>query len=244
MTRARALELRTEGQIAELTLAPEASLAHLAADLHAVAETLDDTACEVRCVLLTAQTPDWRVTGAAADAAFATDFTLIETLRQPVIAVIEGRCAGPALELALACDLRIAGPAARFAMPQVVEGSLPSLGGTQRLPRIAGRAKALEMLLLGDDVDTSAALRSGLVNHVAATEPPREAALRIARAIAARGPVAVAYAKEAVLRGLDLPLEQALRYETDLTVILQTTEDRDEGVRAFLEKRPPRFRGR
>jgi enoyl-CoA hydratase/carnithine racemase len=100
------------------------------------------------------------------------------------------------------------------------------------------------MILLGEPLDARAALACGLVNAVAPHGEARAEAERIAGAIASRGPIAVRYAKEAVLRGLDMPLEQALRYETDLTVILQTTADRAEGVRAFLEKRPPRFEGK
>ncbi len=121
---------------------------------------------------------------------------------------------------------------------------MPCGGGTQRLPRLVGRAKAAEMILLGQSLDAAAALACGLVNRVAPRGEARAAAERLARTMASRGPLALRYAKEAINRGLDMPLEQALRYETDLTVILQTTRDRAEGVRAFLEKRPPRFEGR
>lgn len=167
----------------------------------------------------------------------------LELLPQPVIACIDGPIEGPWLEIALACDVRIATAAATFAMPQVRDGAMPSAGGTQRLPRIVGRTKAAEMILLGATLDAPAALACGLVNAIAAGAAITEGAA-IADRIARQGPLAVRYAKEAILRGLDMPLEQALRYETDLTVILQTTDDRAEGVRAFLEKRPPRFEGR
>jgi enoyl-CoA hydratase/carnithine racemase len=160
-----------------------------------------------------------------------------------VIAVIEGATAGAELELALACDVRVASEAATFSMPQVASGTMPSLGGTQRLPRIAGRAVASSMILLGTVLDARAALACGLVNAATAPGAARARAMQIAESIAARGPLAVRYAKEAMLQGLDMPLEQALRYETDLTVILQTTSDRAEGVSAFLQKREARFRG-
>ncbi len=171
-------------------------------------------------------------------------FRCLELMAQPVIALIEGDAIGAGLELALACDIRIAAKHATFVMPSLAAGAAPSGGGTQRLPRLIGRARAAEMILLGEPMTASAALACGLVNHIAPAAGARAAAERLAQAIAARGPIAVRYAKEAILRGLDMPLEQALRYETDLTVILQTTHDRAEGVRAFIEKRPPRFEGR
>ena len=123
-------------------------------------------------------------------------------------------------------------------------GVIPWAGGTQRLPRIVGRGKALEMILTGEAVDAQEALRIGLVSRVTPADQLMAEAEALAGRIAERGPIAVRYAKEAVSRGLDMTLEQALRYETDLTIILQTTRDRAEGVRAFLEKRDPRFEGR
>lgn len=170
-------------------------------------------------------------------------FRCLELLPQPVIACIEGNAVGAGLELVLACDIRIAVEGALFSIPDVAMGVVPFAGGTQRLPRLAGRAKALEMILLGEPIGAVHALACGLVNDVRPPGDVRPAAERLAAAVASRGPLAVRYAKEAVLRGLDMPLEQALRYETDLTVILQTTQDRAEGVQAFLEKRPPRFAG-
>ena len=168
----------------------------------------------------------------------------LELLAQPVIACVEGVVAGGGLELALACDIRAAAESASFSMRQVSSGAIPSAGGTQRLPRLVGRAKATEMILLGRTLSARAALECGLINSVAADGGSETEGRKVATRIAAQGPIAVRYAKEAVLRGLDMPLEQALRFETDLTVILQTTADRAEGVRAFVEKRPPRFEGR
>ena len=165
------------------------------------------------------------------------------TLKLPLICAIEGEAIGAGLELALCCDLRVASRDAVFALPQASWGMIPSGGGTQRLPRLVGRAKALEMLLTAEPVDASQALEVGLVNRV--TEPggalagAEELALRISE----RAPIAVNYAKEAVAKGMDVPLDQGLRLEADLSIILQTTADRDEGIRAFLEKRKPLFKG-
>jgi enoyl-CoA hydratase/carnithine racemase len=128
-------------------------------------------------------------------------------------------------------------------MPQLADGRLPALGGTQRLSRVIGRTRSAEMLLLGEVIAAERALEWGLVNALAPSGEVTASARKIAGSIAARGPIAVGFAKEALLRGPDLPLDAALRYETDLTIILQTTADRDEGVRAFVEKRPPEFKG-
>jgi enoyl-CoA hydratase len=170
-------------------------------------------------------------------------FGCLARLPRPVIAAVNGDAVSAGLELALACDVRLAAEVARFACPETGHGVIPWAGATQRLPRIVGRGKALEMILTGDAVDAQEALRIGLVSQVMPKERLLAEAEALAGRIAARGPIAVRYAKEAVSRGLDMTLEQALRYETDLTIILQTTEDRAEGVRAFLEKRTPDFKG-
>jgi enoyl-CoA hydratase/carnithine racemase len=215
----------------------------------ATAQIHDDPS--VMVVLLTAdgacfssgRAPDESAT-AAPDPDAALPFRCLELMAQPVIAVIEGDASGAGLELALACDIRIAAEDALLALPDVALGHMPSAGATQRLPRLVGRAKAAEMILLGEPLSGAVAVAWGLVNHIAPRGEVRAVAERLAATVASRGPLAVRYAKEAMLRGLDMPLDQALRYETDLTVILQTTADRAEGVRAFLEKRPPKFEGR
>ncbi len=171
-------------------------------------------------------------------------FGCLAALPQPVICALNGDATGAGLELALACDVRIAAEGARFAVPEVSLGLLPLAGATQRLPRLVGRGKALEMILTGEPVTADEALRTGLVSAVVPRDRLAEEATAIAQRIAERGPLAVRYAKEAVAHGAEMPLEQALRFETDLTIILQTTEDRAEGVKAFLEKRSPDFKGR
>ncbi|MPZ24299.1 MAG: hypothetical protein GEU28_12345 [Dehalococcoidia bacterium] len=160
---------------------------------------------------------------------------------QPVIAAIDGPAREEGIELALACDIRFASPASVFRMGQVAQGRIPSAGGTQRLPRLAGMAVTARLILLGEEVDAERALDDGIIGAIA--NDPTTHALAAAAAIAARGPLSERLAKEAIGRGAEMPLEQALRFETDLTVILQSTEDRAEGVRAFLEKRAPRFEG-
>ena len=162
---------------------------------------------------------------------------------QPIIAAIRGYALGGGLELALACDIRIAGDDAQLGLTEVNLAIIPGGGGTQRLPRLVGRGKALEMILTGARLPASEALRIGLVERVVPAAEVLEAAMQLARTLADKAPVAVRYAKEAVVKGLELPLADGLRLEGDLSTLLRTTEDRLEGARAFLEKRRPRWRG-
>ncbi len=225
-------------------------------ELAEAAEVLNDDA-DVRAVVLTAEGPDfsigWRserdavlgqLTALRRELAQRLPFACLEQMGPPVIAAIRGRCQSAGLELALACDVRLASEDARFAFPEVDRGTIPMAGGTQRLPRLVGRGRALELLLYGEERDAQWAREAGLVSAVVPVDRLEAEAEALASRMAERGPIALRYAKEAVHRGLDLPLDEALRYETDLTIILQTTEDRAEGVRAFLEKRRPEFRGR
>ncbi len=170
-------------------------------------------------------------------------FEALAALPQPTVAAIEGSAHSAGLEFALACDIRVADADATFGMPEVALGQMPRGGATQRLPRAVGRAAALRMLLTGATIDAPEAHRIGLVSEVVSSGATVSAATAIARTIASRGPIATRLVKEAVYRGIELPLEHALRYELDLTVLLQTTEDRAEGVRAFIEQRPPHFTG-
>ena len=165
------------------------------------------------------------------------------SLAKPVIAAINGDAIGQGLELALACDLRVMSEEARLALDQVVRGELPWDGGTQRLPRLVPRSVAAEMLLLGRALTAEEALGSGLVSQVVPAGEVESRAMELAEQLAEAAPIANAYAKEAILAGMDLPLDQGLRLEADLAVLLHASEDREEGIRAFLEKRPPKFSG-
>jgi enoyl-CoA hydratase/carnithine racemase len=162
---------------------------------------------------------------------------------QPIIAAIRGFALGGGLELALACDIRIASEDSQLGLTEVNLAIIPGGGGTQRLPRLVGRGKALEMILTGARVDAREALRIGLVERVVPAGEAFPAAQVLARTLAEKAPVALRYAKEAVVKGLGLPLDDGLRLENDLATLLRTTDDRVEGAKAFLEKRKPRFTG-
>jgi enoyl-CoA hydratase/carnithine racemase len=151
---------------------------------------------------------------------------------------------GQGLELALSCDIRLASDKAKFGFPQVANGLIPMGGGTQRLPRIVGKGKALELILTAETISAQEALEIGLVNKVVAKEELTVEAAAMARTMTTKGTLALRYAKEAVNKGLDLTLEQGLHLEADLYFLLHTTEDRTDGIRAFLEKKSPHFRGR
>lgn len=178
-----------------------------------------------------------------ADTSVKGPASFISDIDRPVIAAINGDALGQGLELALACDIRLAAEGVRFSLPQASNGLIPSDGGTQRLPRIVGRGKALEMLLTADMVSTEEALEMGLISRVVPAKSLAEEARQLAETIAAKGPLALRYLKEAVVKGMDLTLEQGLRLEADLYFLLHTTTDRTEGINAFREKRPPQFKG-
>ena len=168
----------------------------------------------------------------------------LASIPQPVIAAINGDAIGEGLELALSCDIRITSDKARFGMPQVAQGLLPINGGTQRLPRIVGRGKAMELLFTAAEISAKEALEIGLVNRVVPSEVLPSEVERLAREIAGKGPIALRFVKEAVNKGLDMTLEQGLHLEADLYFLLHPTADRTEGIRAFLEKRHPHFKGK
>jgi enoyl-CoA hydratase len=163
---------------------------------------------------------------------------------QPIIAAIRGYALGGGLELALACDIRIASGDAQLGLTEINLAIIPGGGGTQRLPRMIGRGKALELILTGQRIDAAEALRLGLVERVVPPADVVASATELAHTLAAKAPVALRYAKEAVVKGLGLSLDDGLRLENDLATLLRTTEDRLEGARAFLEKRKPRWTGR
>jgi len=175
------------------------------------------------------------------------DPRLVETLAllsKPTVAILNGDASDEGLELALGLDLRAAAIDARFALTQLVRGMLPRFGGTQRLPRLAGPAQALRMILTGAPIRADEAMRLGLVTYLASDRKELDRVAReLLATLASRGPIGVRMAKEAVRKGYDMTIEQGIRLEEDLYALLQTTADRAEGVRAFLEKRKPLFKG-
>jgi len=170
-------------------------------------------------------------------------FDLIEQLGKPVIAAINGYALGGGCELAMACTLRIAADTARLGQPEINLGIIPGYGGTQRLSRLIGAGRALELLLTGEQIGASEAHRLGLVNRVVPAADLMPEARRLAAAIAAKAPVAVRYILEAVRGGVQLPLGEAQAFEATLFGLVASTGDMREGTRAFLEKRPPEFKG-
>ena len=181
------------------------------------------------------------------DAAFAKSraaWAALERYRRPIIAAVNGFALGGGCELALHCDIIIAGEGAKLGQPEVKLGIMPGAGGTQRLVRAVGKFAAMRWLLTGDPLSAADALRLGLVSEVVPDARVLPHALEMAARIAALPPIAVAAIKEVVLRGADLSLEAALRLEAESFQALFATEDRSEGMRAFLERRKPDFKGR
>ncbi len=170
-------------------------------------------------------------------------FARLESLSIPVIAAVNGYALGGGLELALACNIRICSENAQFGAPEVKLGIIPGDGGTQRLPRLVGLGRAMEMILTGDFIDAQEAHRTGLVNKVVPAEDLIESAMELARTIASRPPLAVMYAKEAVNRSQEGDSAAGFTLESYLHALLCTTEDKKEGVAAFLEKRKGTFKG-
>jgi enoyl-CoA hydratase/carnithine racemase len=167
----------------------------------------------------------------------------IGRLKQPVIAAIRGDAVGCGLEMAIACDIRIGTEAARFGLDQIRQGIIPSNGGTQRLPRLVGYGKAMQMVLTGELMDAREALRIGLINRVVSADALMNSAMEMAQDMAAKSPLSLSYSKEALHNGRDLTLDQGLRMELDLYLLLFATSDRVEGITAFKEKRKPEFKG-
>lgn len=229
---------------------------HMAQEIREVAELLQQ--CEARVLVVTGtasvfccgreDTPiEVRRSGADTVAQWIAERRVADSLASlpmPVIAAINGDAIDQGLELALACDLRIACRDARFGVTDVcARGIVPWDGATQRLPRLIGRGRALDMLLTSRLVSAGEALEMGLVNAVVEPQDLESTARQLAEVIALGAPIASRYAKEAVLDGLDMPLGQGLRLETDLNVLLHSTRDREEGIHSFLDKTTPRFRG-
>lgn len=188
------------------------------------------------------------VTGPYVAQAFAgggdNSFASALDCEKPLIAAINGLALGGGLELALACDIRLAAPQARFGLPEVKVGTIPGAGGTQRLPRSIGQSDAMLMLLSGDMIDAPEALRLGLISRIIPAPDLLAEAQALAARIAANAPLSVRAVKRLVRSGGELPLPEALRLERLVWGMLHDTQDRAEGRRAFAEKRPPVFTGR
>ena len=250
----QSLRLSIDGPIARLALSrqdasnriDERTLRELADAAQVIAED-----ASVSLTVLSADGPDFgagwdpstREVLSSPESRRLDPFGCIAALPCPMLVALQGAVLGAGLELALACDIRIAADDARFALPDVSLGGLPLAGGSQRLPRIAGRSVAASMLLLGDELDAAAAYRAGIVSRVFPAASLAQETETLAQRIAANGPLGLRYAKEAVRNGIELPLDAALRLELDFSIILQTTRDRAEGVDSFRQKRPPRFEG-
>jgi enoyl-CoA hydratase/carnithine racemase len=239
------IEVLSVDGIAEVRLSGEPLTTIEAREL---ADVFDDLAEDgtTRVAVLTSRGEDFCV-GAAGDliplASGVDPPRSIAASPMPVIAALTGATASVGLEIALAADLRLVDAAGTFALPDLAIGRLPSWGGTQRLPRVAGRAAAARMLLAGETFDAAEAARCGLVHQVTDGDV-REAALAMAAQLAQLAPLALRLTKEALARGPELPMRHALELEGDLNHLLQTTADRAEGLDAFFAKRPPRFEGR
>lgn len=249
--RGAAVDLEVRDGIAWMTLARPAARNRLDAEMHAAlaaAAAGAEEAAAARVVVLAARGPAFSAGLPAGlgwpEPSWPDGVAAVAAITKPVIAALHGEVLGWGLALALACDLRIAARTARLGLPEVAAGHLPGGGATQRLPRLVGVARALELVLLGSRLTAAQAAAWGLVSTVVAPGQLAAAVARAAGALAARAPLALRLAKEGVTRALDLPLGEGMRLEHDLYVLLQTTADRREGIRAFRARRTPRFHGR
>jgi enoyl-CoA hydratase len=168
----------------------------------------------------------------------------IRDLRTPVVAAVSGFCLGGGCELAMLCDLIVASETAKLGQPEINLGMLPGAGGTQRLTRAVGKSVAMDMVLTGRMLSAREALRFGLVARVVAKEAWLDEAKRVAREIASKGPIAVRLAKDAVDKAFEAPLAVGIEFERRAFYLARASEDAGEGLRAFVEKRPPDFQGR
>lgn len=171
-------------------------------------------------------------------------YTAMERFPKPTIAMINGFCLGGGCELAMACDIRIAGDKAKLGQPETNLGIIPGGGGTQRLPRLVGQGRAMRLIYTGEIVDAATAERIGLVDEVVPQAELTERTMELAAKIAEKSPASLQAAKECVRAAWQMPLDTGLRYERSWFGMLFSTDDKDEGVTAFLEKRKPEFKGR
>jgi enoyl-CoA hydratase len=214
-----------------------------------------DADSEIRAIVLGGNERAFAAGADIAELAAGTPVTLYENrridkwdairdLRTPVVAAVSGFCLGGGCELALLCDLVVASETAKFGQPEINLGVLPGAGGTQRLTRAVGKAVAMDMILTGRMLTAHEALGLGLVARVVAREAWLVEAKRVAREIAAKGPIAVRLAKEAIDQAFESPLRAGIDFERRAFYLARATEDATEGLTAFVEKRPPDFKGR
>ena len=171
-------------------------------------------------------------------------FNAIDTFPKPIIAMVNGYCLGGGCEVALACDIRIASEKASFGQPEINLGIIPGGGGTQRLTRLVGEGKSMELILTGEIIDAQNAFALGLVNHVVPADQLETKTMEIANRIAEKSPIALRLAKEAVRLAARSNMDEGLRREVDLFALCFSSEDKNEGVAAFLEKRKAEFKGK
>ncbi len=254
----RNIAAATEGPIGLVTLnRPDVLNALDNPTMDEVVEALEefDRAEAIRCAILTGAGRAFAAGADIREMADASAVTMllgyrfqqwerIRKLAKPLIAAVTGFALGGGNELAMLCDLIVAGESARFGQPEINLGLIPGAGGTQRLTRAIGKYKAMELILTGRHISAREAEAAGLVTRVVPDEVVLDEAKALAREIAAKAPVAVRLAKEAVLKAFDTHLEGGLDYERKCFYLLFSTEDHSEGIQAFLAKRPPRFQGR
>lgn len=260
MSKYETITVETEGRVAVLTINRPDKLNALSSRVHIEGvAALDELRAdhEVRVVVITGSGEKSFIAGAdirefegktpvTQRATFQerTLFNTIDSFPKPVIAMVNGFCLGGGNELALACDLRVCSENARFSQPEINLGIIPGGGGTQRLTRLVGEGRSMEMVLTGDMIDAEMAERIGLVNHVYPADELRSKTMELAGRIAGKAPIALQLAKEAVKFASRSNLDEGLRREVDLFAICFSTEDKKEGVSAFLEKRKPEFKGK
>ena len=194
---------------------------------------------EVRVVILTSEAPDFVSSPLTNQFGLASS---VSAIKQPVLGVIDKSAHGLGLELVLACDVRICSMKSEFSMTHVTHGLIPSDGGTQRLPRVVGQGRALEIILTARLVKAREAFEIGMIHKLSDNDPLKDAYC-VAEKIATYGPTATQYLKEAIYTGADMTLRQGMNLEADMSFILQSTQDRTEGINSFLEKRTPNFKG-
>ncbi len=247
MRRRPAVDLVVADGVAVVTLGRDRYDADVAVGLVEACDAIDDDD-DARVVLVRGAGPAFcrglpPGTGSPPDA-WPDGVAAVARCTRPVIAALAGEVRGWGVALALACDLRVAARSTVLRVTDAGEGRLPGGGVTQRLPRIVGPSRALDVLLLGTPVPAATALAWGLVTRVVPPARLERASRDLAATLAARGPLALRLAKEAVVRALDVPLDDGVRLEHDLYVLLQTTADRAEGIASFRARRRPRFIGR